>query len=206
MLVIDLTLIEDECTSTTLKPLDINGNEILVATNTKPDSKVEEQHSPLSMKKSASNAFQSMMDAEKMTPEEKSTNSPILFTNLTQNGCRMPPKEQLKFINKYNHWMRYFRVYNGFRLFAQQNHAKAQLLSNKIDDKVFIQSILVKWWNALPPAAKEQYAQMTETIHRQKLYASSNTNTNHAINMITSSILPNADTFDTNTNKANDVN
>ncbi|XP_031621774.1 uncharacterized protein LOC116339846 [Contarinia nasturtii] len=211
--IIDLTSNEDECTS---KPLDINGNEILITTNTKPVdvitckktkdlkfniSEQQQQHLPLPMEKSAeitSNVL-STKSAEKLM------NSPILMTNLTQNGCRMPPKEQLKFVNKYNRWMRYFRVYNGFRFFAQQNYAYAQQHTNKTDDTVLIQSTLVKWWNALPPLGKEQYAKMAETIYRHKL--STHTNANGVTTNMSASMpmLPISDDSDTNTNTANDV-
>lgn len=195
--VIDLTINEDgDCESelsgkrsrslielNVTPPLDINGNEILITTDTKTMQAIsykkkkpkDANESNLSLRQ-AKNTTDSMCS---VNPIPSDVCSPQILcplfqqTNRIQNGFRMPPKEQIKFDNKYNRWLRYLRSYNGFRLFAQRYYRKAQAYShahtqlrlqtqNASKTRLFIESVLLKWWNSLNANEKEQYVQIAE--------------------------------------------
>lgn len=208
--VIDLTLNEDgECESelngkrsrslielNVTPPLDINGNEILITTDTKTMQafaykkkkskdatatttttttsrepnlslrKISEPIFPLNPNISASDTLSACLQQLHYPLFQHQSNS-------AQNGFRMPPKEQIKFDNKYNRWLQYLRSYNGFRLFAQRYYRKAQAYTqahthlrlqphNASRTRLFIESVLLKWWNLLNTNEKEQYIQIAE--------------------------------------------
>lgn len=183
--IIDLTVSEDldECIPSSViesnktPPLDINGNEILISTNTKTTPAAckrarKQQETPLPISKKPN---------VPILPKEH-TNFPILFANLTQNGYRVPPKEQIKFVTKYNRYIGYYRRYNGFRLFVQRHYARAEAHAPKNHfTKTFVQNTLLTWWSKMSATSKEQYARMAEIIYTKKL-ASTQTNVNDIVN------------------------
>lgn len=213
MPVIDLTSIEDNDENNTgsltesnkTPPLDINGNEILITTDTKTMQAIayKKPNDLICMKTKPDEipllqANQSTSSSRNFFPLEPSK-CPILFANLTHNGCRMPPKEQLKFLTKYNRWMRYFRTYNGFRLFVQRNHLMdhAQALRNA--DRTFVQSTLLKWWNTMTPAEKEQYVQIADILHTKKsrkLHSSINNKNTNIMSTSTFTSMPIRENFE----------
>lgn len=215
--VIDLTSNEDidECAhtsmidSTKIPPLDINGNEILISTNTKTMQAIAYKKAIDTMKCSTATRqlpFPMQPTTSSISSADSSSQSPILFANLTQNGCRMPPKEQIKFVTKYNRWMRYFRTYNGFHLFAKRNHSRAQAYAIGNNDKSFVHNTLLKWWNTISTAEKEQYIQVANALHtkKHKLCIPQSSANDAQINGTISKAI--SSDFDTSTNKAIDVN
>lgn len=227
--VIDLTSSEDfdECIPTNIipssviesnktPPLDINGNEILITTNTKTMQAIsykkakytkcgdtiqnqEKKNSSLPelihIDKTKTNSDPSKLLGEKM---------PQLYANLTKNNSNLQPKQQIKFVSKYNRYMGYFRRYNGFRLFMARHFLRAQSHAPRDSATPFIQSILLKWWNAMSSTGKEQYAQMAETMHTRETNSTKNAVNDDKPNV---SIIPIIDDFDSNsTSKAVDVN
>lgn len=192
--VIDLTLNEDgDCESelngkrsrslielNVTPPLDINGNEILITTDTKTMQAIAYK------KKKPKDTHEPKLSLRKISEPICSLNPNISSNTLSylqqlhcplfqhqSTGFRMPPKEQLKFDNKYNRWLRYLRSYNGFRLFAQRYYRKAQAYTHAHTHlriqahstsrtRLFIESVLLKWWNLLNPNEKEQYVQIAE--------------------------------------------
>lgn len=228
--VIDLTSSEDfdECIPTNIipssviesnktPPLDINGNEILITTNTKTmqaisykkakytkcgDTKQNQEKKTSSLPelvhidKKKTNSVSSELLVEKM---------PQLYANLTQNDPQSQPiHKQIKFVSKYNRYMGYFRRYNGFRLFMAKHYLKAQSHAPRDSATPFIQSILLKWWNAMSSTGKEQYAQMAEKMHRRETNSTQNAVNDDKPNV---SIIPIIDDFDsTSTSEAVDVN
>lgn len=197
--VIDLTLNEDGDFESELNgkrsrslielnvtpPLDINGNEILIKTDTKTMQAIAYKKK----RPTDANGLNLSLRQPKNIPEticsanaipldlcsgSQQLNYPVSQSNRMQNGFRMPPKEQIKFDNKYNRWLRYLRSYNGFRLFAQQYYRKAQAHSHSLHThsrlqaqstskaRIFIESILLKWWNSMNATEKEQYVQIAE--------------------------------------------
>lgn len=214
--IIDLTSNEedfDDCIPSSLiescrtPPLDINGNEILVSTNTRTMEAVTYK------KASEITSSANEMQQEKQMPvipksiqNAKSTktpigadqpNCPILFANLTNNSFRVPPKEQLKFMTKYNRYMGHFRKLNGFRLFVQRHHMRAQSQAPRNGGKPFVHNTLLQWWNSLSPASREQYAQMSDIMHTQKTSATKPTSKDDTPSI---SIIP---IFDDSTNSNN---
>lgn len=149
--------------SVTPPPLDINGNEILITTNTKTMQAIA-YNTPKEQTQSVEN------QQEKMSPKAMNTsnfcaeqiNSPILYSNLTKVDCSMHSKKLTKYDINYNRWMQYLRSYNGFRLFVQQNSSKTRLYRLSKGNKSFIQNTLLKWWNSMNSAEKEQYAKIAE--------------------------------------------
>lgn len=203
--VIDLTLNEDgDCESelngkrsrslielNVTPPLDINGNEILITTDTKTmqaiaykkkkpkDATATNTREPnLSLRKISEPIFPmnpNIAPTDTLSACLQQLHYPLFQqqSNRAQNGFRMPPKEQIKFDNKYNRWLRYLRSYNGFRLFAQRYYRKAQAYTqahthlrlqpnNTSRTRLFIESVLLKWWNLLNTTEKEQYIQIAE--------------------------------------------
>lgn len=206
--VIDLTLNEDgDCESdlngkrsrslielNVTPPLDINGNEILITTDTKTMQAIAykkkkpkeastvtaapSREPNLSLRKISEPIFPmnpNIPPTDTLSACLQQLHYPLFQhqSNRAQNGFRMPPKEQIKFDNKYNRWLRYLRSYNGFRLFAQRYYRKAQAYTlahthlrlqphNTSRTRLFIESILLKWWNLLNTNEKEQYIQIAE--------------------------------------------
>lgn len=128
---------------------------------------------------------------------------PQLYANLTQNVSQSLPKKQNKFVSKYNRYMGYFRRYNGFRLFMARNFLRAQSHAPRNSDTPFIQNILLKWWNTMSAAGKEQYAQMAETMHTRETNSTQNAANDDKPNI---SIIPIIDDFDNSTSEAVDMN
>ncbi|XP_055322068.1 uncharacterized protein LOC129578038 isoform X2 [Sitodiplosis mosellana] len=193
-------------------PLDINGNEILVSTNTETLPTIKAQDSTTQ----AQQVNQMPLLPESIHIEKIAKNSinstvehsdfPILFANLTQNGFRMPPKEQIKFVNKCNRYMGYVRRYNGFRLFVQRNYLRAQAHAPRSEfTKTFIQNILLRWWSTMSADAKEQYVRMANISHTKKS-DSTPSNANYSDNDEPNvSIIPIFNGSHPSTSKASDV-
>lgn len=163
-------------------PLDINGNEILITTDTKTMQAIA--YKKKKPKDAASH--EPNRSLRKISEPISSLNSNITSETLAylqqlhcplyqhqSNGYRMATKEQIKFDDKYNRWLRYLRSYNGFRLFAQRYYRKAQAYTHahthlRIQShttsrtRLFIESVLLKWWNLLNANEKEQYVQIAE--------------------------------------------
>lgn len=192
--VIDLTANEDIDYGSTLNrsrslielnvtpPLDINGNEILITTDTKTmQAIVYKKKTP----NGEPNDQPSLKQFTKTDPELMSPTSSIpsnmyaqqmhwamlQHANGIQTSFPTAPKEQAPFENKYIRWLRYLRSYNGFRLFAHRYYRKAQAYSHAHIDlstlsasktRLFIESILLKWWNSLNDIEKNQYVQIAE--------------------------------------------
>lgn len=201
--VIDLTTNEDNdnCGSTlnpsrtllelnVTPPLDMNGNEILITTDTKTMQAIVYKKQKSSDRKPTESPGRpsSLQELTKNLPVAMSSSSSLpsdLYAqqihwamcqqaNGMQNSLLMPiqlPKEPIQFDNKYMRWLRYLRSYNGFRLFAQRYYRKAQTYShahidlsalNASKTRIFIESILLKWWNSLSPNEKDQYVQIAD--------------------------------------------
>lgn len=165
-------------------PLDVNGNEILITTNTKTMQAIA--YKKKKKKSKDTNEFNSSLRQAKHLSDTICAENLIQCSqqahcsirqqsNRTQNAnFRKPPKEQTEFDNKYNRWLRYLRSYNGFRLFAQRYYRKAQAYShahthfrlqqpqNAGETRLFIESILLKWWNLLNANEQEQYVQIAD--------------------------------------------
>lgn len=149
-------------------PLDINGNEILITTNTKTMQAIA-YNKPEEQNRSIRNLLEKTSpELSKPTNEVTSSfcteqmNSPILYSNLTKVDRSMHSKKLSKYDTNYNRWMQYLRSYNGYRLFVQQNYSKTRLHRRSKGNKFLIQNTLLKWWNSLNLAEKEQYAEIAE--------------------------------------------
>lgn len=189
--VIDLTVNEDgDCGSSApsrslielnvTPPLDINGNEILITTDTKTMQAIvykkkkphdEKAHEMPLKQPAATNSIP--FNAYAQQQEQQRMQWPVFqqYSNVLQNGVQLPTKEQLQIDTKYILWLRYLRSYNGFRLFAQRYYRKAQAHShahidlsalNQSKTRLFIESVLLKWWNSLDASEKEQYVLIAE--------------------------------------------
>lgn len=144
-------------------PLDVNGNEIIIATDTKTMQAVRYSRALDVNSKQSNVKNTSELSESSITTTTTPTNSPILYKNLTQTRCQMPSEEQTKFDTNYKRWMQYLRSYNGFRLFAQRNYMKIQKNTFSKRNKLAVQSKLLEWWNTLSLAEKEQYARIAES-------------------------------------------
>lgn len=149
-------------------PLDANGNEIMIATDTKTMQAVRYKKA-VDMSSKVSNGPErnlpsSSISSNTAIPIESTekSNSPILYSNLMKMDYQIPSKDQTKFVANYKRWMQYLRSYNGFRLFVQRNYTKTQTHTISKRNKSFIQSTLLKLWNSLSLAEKEQYEQLAE--------------------------------------------
>lgn len=163
-------------------PLDINGNEILITTDTKTmqvisytkttdktASKIQGELPTHTNHADPSISFQSTVCHT--VPSALSTeqySKPMLSMNMgRKNGHRMPPKEQLKIAAKYNRWLHENHMRNGFRLFACQNLELAQEYASKSNNTVNSQNILWYWWNSVTPSEQEQYAKIAYLLKKK---------------------------------------
>lgn len=159
--VIDLTVNEEDEDAIVTKPIEINCNEILITTNTKTMQAITFRK-PKDIKINAPTKSPELnLNQCNSSLNDKRTNFPALFANLTQPSYRnrkyVPPKEQSKFITKYNGWMRQYRTYNGFRCYVRQNYTRAEAydILKQNPDRTFVQDTLMNWWNELPDTEKD---------------------------------------------------
>lgn len=103
-----------------------------------------------------------------VTPSSASHEEPSGSPNASDStqSLEMPENElieQFDFVANQNQTVRYFRRYNGFRLFARLNHERAQELALQCETKPMVHVILLRWWSKLKPEIKEQYIQIADT-------------------------------------------
>lgn len=175
-------------------PLDANGNEILITTDTKTMQAISYRKTndkiaskkpkeiPIQMNHDKLFSAQSSVSPSKTVP---STNAsalsiemakPIMFMNVNKkNGHRMPPKEQIKLVEKYNRWLHEHRIRNGYRLFAAQNLVTAQQHASENKSNYNAREILCHWWDSIPPSEKEQYSKIADILLKKKSLSTQNT-------------------------------
>lgn len=172
-------------------PLDMNGNEILITTNTKTMQPITytvprdlnviaAKHSNIFTQSASSQQQRTKKQTSKTAVSStafSTPDAPPVPLVLTKSGHRIPIKEQIKITTKYNRWVQENRVRNGFRLFvcqniaAAQNHALKSKNKNKSKAKLNAQEVLWYWWNSIPPSEQEQYAKIAEILLKKKSLA-----------------------------------
>lgn len=174
-------------------PLDANGNEILITTDTK-------SMQAITFKKQKSNSSElhnlltNNIATNELNPSDKQLthlddlksrtatfkhstqmeNYKAIYANYRYNGIRIPPKKQIKLIAKHSRWQRQLRTYNGFRLFARRNRVYAQRYASESDNETIVNNTLLKWWNSVSTSEKEHYAHVAEVICENRARSSSN--------------------------------
>lgn len=160
-------------------PLDVNGNEILIKTDTKTMQAIS--YRKACRDNSANVSPSPKRNTVNCCPKELQCS--LHNVKRAQNGRRTPLNKQTKMDNRYYRWLRYLRSYSGFRLFAQRYYTKAQAIihtqahANAHKRRLMIEATLLKWWNSLSPIEREQYVQYAEIRKRQLTSASSSTST-----------------------------
>lgn len=164
-------------------PIDANGNEILITTDTKTMQSISfkkrrPNSSELQNLLTNNNSYSEKLENSKTTSIQQlklqRENCNTTCANSRYKGIRIPPKKQIKLMAKYGRWQRQLRTYNGFRLFAYRNHACAERHVSESKTESTVNNILLKWWNSISINEKEHYAQVAEIIYENRLRSNLN--------------------------------